>query len=84
MFNYGAKWSKELDNELHLGVMAGWSVERIAENIGKTYGQVRYRINELRNIKAKERKRNKILAETGSKLNKDGSINYTSHLKFGD
>ena len=84
MFNYCTQWNDELDNEVKLGVMSGWSVERIAENIGKSYGQVRFRIEKLEKINNEKLERKKMLASTGRLLKNDGSINYISHLKFGD
>lgn len=84
MFNYCTPWNDTLDNEVRIGVMAGWTTERIAENIGKSCGQVRYRIKVLKEMDANDRKQKKILASTGNLINKNGSINYISHLKFGE
>lgn len=84
MFNYSKPWNDTLDNEVRLGVMAGWPVRRIAENIGKAKRQVDYRIKALKKIEADDRKKKKMLASTGNLINKNGSINYISHLKFGE
>lgn len=84
MFNYCTPWNDALDNEVRLGAMAGWPVRRIAENIGKAKRQVDYRIKVLKEMDANDRKQKKMLASTGNLINKNGSINYISHLKFGE
>jgi hypothetical protein len=84
MFNYSTKWNDELDNEVKLGLMAGWKPKRIAESIGKTRMQVHNRIKKLKDIEAKEKKYKKILANSAGIFNEDGSVNYTECLKLGD
>lgn len=79
MFNYNRRWDDELDNELKIGLIKGWSSGRIAEAIGKTRGQVLYRAKTIDPITLKN------VTPVGYKPKKSvaGGIDYSSNLKLG-
>lgn len=84
MFNYNKPWNDTLDNEVIVSVMAGWATERIAENVGKTFGQVRYRIKILKEVMAEKSRSEKAVKYSSALVKIDGSVDYTKNLKFGE
>lgn len=79
MFNYNRRWDDELDNELKIGLLAGWSASRIGSAIGKTRGQVLYRAKTVDPSTLK----NVTPVGCKPKNNVGGGIDYASNLKFG-